>query len=123
MSVPMDIGSGLVGVQPCIELSRRKCSVACAEPGRDLQTLSRVAWTGPQVACDSADAFAAGAFAPTSDGIKSSLRADWRDHAGANQPSSRPRSILASCDIRAAPTRVHRFAGKAEREMIPRADL
>jgi hypothetical protein len=37
--------------------------------------------------------------------------------------SSRPRSILASCDIRAAPTRVQRFAGSAEREMIPRADL
>jgi hypothetical protein len=32
MSVPMDIGSGLVGVQPCLELSRPKCSVACAEP-------------------------------------------------------------------------------------------
>jgi hypothetical protein len=29
----------------------------------------------------------------------------------------------ASCEIRAAPTRVHRFAGTAEREMIPRADL
>ena len=38
-------------------------------------------------------------------------------------PSSRPRSILASCDIRAAPTRVQRFAGSAERETIPRADL
>ena len=29
----------------------------------------------------------------------------------------------ASCEIRAAPTRVHRFAGTAERETIPRADL
>ena len=29
----------------------------------------------------------------------------------------------ASRDIRAAPTRVQRFAGSAEREMIPRADL
>jgi hypothetical protein len=29
----------------------------------------------------------------------------------------------ASCDIRAAPTRVQRFAGNAERETIPRADL
>jgi hypothetical protein len=37
--------------------------------------------------------------------------------------SSRPRSISASCDIRAAPTRVQRFAGSAERETIPRADL
>ena len=75
------------------------------------------------MACDSADAFAASAFAPTSHGIKSSVGADWRDHAGANPLSSRPRSISASCDIRAAPTRVQRFAGSAEREMIPRADL
>jgi hypothetical protein len=37
--------------------------------------------------------------------------------------SSRPRSILASCDIRAAPTCVQRFAGSAERRTIPRADL
>ena len=37
--------------------------------------------------------------------------------------SSRSRSISASCDIRAAPTRVQRFAGSAERETIPRADL
>jgi hypothetical protein len=37
------------------------------------------------MACDSADAFAASAFAPTSDGIKSSMGADWRDHASANQ--------------------------------------
>jgi hypothetical protein len=36
----MDIWSRLVGVQPCLELSRpkAKCSVACAEPGGDLQT-------------------------------------------------------------------------------------
>jgi hypothetical protein len=37
--------------------------------------------------------------------------------------SSRPRSISASYDIRAAPTRVQRLAGSAERETIPRADL
>jgi hypothetical protein len=43
MSVPMDMGSGSVGVQPTLELSRPKCSVACAEPGGDLQTQSRVA--------------------------------------------------------------------------------
>ena len=43
VSVPMDMGSGLVGVQPCLELSRPKCSVACAEPCGDLQTRSRVA--------------------------------------------------------------------------------
>ena len=29
----------------------------------------------------------------------------------------------ASCEIGAAPTRVQRFAGNAERETIPRADL
>jgi hypothetical protein len=84
MSVPMDIWSGLVGVQPTLELSRPKCSVACAEPGGDLQTRSRVAYTGPQVACDSDDAFSASAFAPTPHGIKSSMGADWRDHASAH---------------------------------------
>jgi hypothetical protein len=40
---PMDMGSGLVGVQPYLELSRPKCSMACAEPGGDLQTRSQVA--------------------------------------------------------------------------------
>ena len=45
------------------------------------------------MACDSVDAFAASAFAPTSHGIKSSMGADWRDHTRANPPSSRPRSI------------------------------
>jgi hypothetical protein len=28
--VPMDIGSGLVSVHPCLELSRSKCGVGCA---------------------------------------------------------------------------------------------
>jgi hypothetical protein len=37
------------------------------------------------VASDFADAFAASAFAPTSHGIKSSVGADCRDHASANQ--------------------------------------
>ena len=32
-------------------------------------------------------------------------------------------TISASCEIRAAPTRVQRLAGSAERETIPRADL
>ena len=72
---------------------------------------------------DSADAFAASAFAPTSHGIESSMGTDWRDHASADPLSSRPRSISASCEIRAAPTRVQRLAGSAERETIPRADL
>ena len=43
VSVLMDMGSGLVGIQPCLELSRPKCSVGCAEPGGDLRTRSRVA--------------------------------------------------------------------------------
>ena len=85
MSVSMDIWSGLVGIQPTLELARPKCSAACAEPDGDLRTRSRVAQTGPEVACDSTDAFAASAFAPTSHGIKSSMGADWRDHASAHQ--------------------------------------
>jgi hypothetical protein len=108
----MDMGSGLVGVQSCLELSHPKCSTACAEPGGDLQTRSRVAQTGPQVACDSADAFAASAFAPTSHGIKSSVSADWRDHAGANPLSSRPRSISRQLRDWSSPYSCPAFRGK-----------
>jgi hypothetical protein len=83
LSVPMNMVTGLVGVEPC--LSRSKCSVGCVEPGGDLQIRSRVAQTGSKVAGDSADVFAASAFAPTSHGIKSIVGADWCDHASTNQ--------------------------------------
>ena len=64
------------------------------------------------MACDSADAFAASAFAPTSHGIKSSMSADWRDHAGANQPSSRPRSISRQLRDWSGPYSCPAFRGK-----------
>ena len=54
----------------------------------------------------------AGSFAPTSHGIKSSMGADWRDHAGANQPSSRPRSISRQLRDWSGPYSCPAFRGK-----------
>ena len=62
--------------------------------------------------CDSTDAFAASAFAPTSHGIKSSVGADWRDHAGANPLSSRPRSISRQLRDWSGPYSCPAFRGK-----------
>ena len=64
------------------------------------------------MACDSVDAFAASAFAPTSHGIKSSVRADWRDHAGANPLPSRPRSISRQLRDWSGPYSCPAFRGK-----------
>ena len=54
----------------------------------------------------------ASAFAPTSHGIKSSVRADWRDHAGANQLTSRPRSISRQLRDWSGPYSCPAFGGK-----------